>query len=494
MGTQVIPPPAEPKDFAALRSTWPDFYYEGFDTEFGDGFLTVTYRFSIPGLTTFNPSLRFPVSKGMTLRATDERAQTILFNLGLVELISYWKTTCAPNVHIVGRSLDQRQRRFWKNLYFGGLGEFFYRNGIQTTWDSFMTLHAEEQKNMDSTGAALTLRSPVTKTATRPEKMLVPVGGGKDSAVTLARLAGVRDEVYTFGINATGAAIDTMEVAGIEAERRLLVSRTLDRNMLLMNRLGYWNGHTPFSAIVAFTALYVAHLHDLNYIVLSNESSADEATVLGTDVNHQFSKSSDFERAFQAYTEQYIGSGAYYFSLMRPFTELAIAREFAKHPVYFPVFRSCNVGSKENRWCGTCAKCLFIYIVLSPFIDSETMVSILGSDLFEDPNLERDLAGLCGRVSLKPWECVGTVSEVNVALCLTIASYLGRGTKVSELPLLLRAYLAWVEAGEVPSVHLTASGRPIAVILDTAGPLQQFNTEHRVPDVFLPLIQGMIEE
>ncbi len=497
MGTQVIPSVGESRDFNALRDLWPAFHYDGYDIKITDTDIQVSYRFSIPGLTEFKPQITFPLTMSNRDRATDDTAKLILFNIGMVELISYWKTTCAPVVQINCGTLDPAQIRFWKQLYFGGLGEFFFRNGIETDEESFMQIIAREPVHTESHALKRRESKSISEEDERfygPKRMLIPVGGGKDSAVTLARLHSKRDEIFTYAINASKAAVDTMDVAGIPVERRLLVNRTLDRNMLEMNRLGYWNGHTPFSAVVAFTAMYVAYVNDLNYIVLSNESSADEATVKGTDVNHQFSKSSDFEQAFQAYTETWLGTSIFYFSLMRPFTEIVIAREFSLHPEYFPVFRSCNVGSKEDRWCGHCAKCLFIAVVLSPFMEHETLWSVIGKDMFRDRLLARDLAGLCGKVELKPWECVGTVSEVNVALTMTITTLLDRGVMREALPELIKTYLDWVEAGEIPGVYLTGSGRPISVIDEPFGPLNRYNENNRVPEAFLPYIKGMLQE
>lgn len=497
MGTQVIPPASESKNFDSLRALWPEFHYQGYDIHTTDTALEVTYRFSIPGLTEFRPRLSFPIPKDRKPRAIDETARRILFNIGLIEMISYWKTTCAPVVRIHGGELAAAQVRFWKQLYFGGLGEFFYRNGIQTDLHEFMDIVVDQPSASsahDLNQRSAHQLSDLEELSRGPTRMLVPVGGGKDSAVTLARLEAVKDEIYSFSINATGAAIDTMAVAGIPEDRRIIVQRSLDRNILEMNRLGYWNGHTPFSAIVAFTSMYIAYVYDLNYIVLSNESSADEATVPGTDVNHQFSKSTAFEQSFQSYTEEWLGTSVHYFSLMRPFAEIAIAREFAKHPAYFDIFRSCNVGSKENRWCGNCAKCLFIAVVLSPFIAADTLWKVIGKDLFSDLSLARDLAGLSGRVELKPWECVGTVSEVNVALTMTIDRYLDQGISSEALPQLLQEYLTWVAAGEIPAVHMTAFGRPLAVIDEATDPLSRYNEDNRVPKAFLPYIDGMLQE
>ena len=65
--------------------------------------------------------------------------------------------------------------------------------------------------------------------------------------------------------------------------------------MLQLNSEGYINGHTPFSAIVAFSSVLTAALNGQKYITLSNENSANESTVKDSKVNHQYSKSYEFE-------------------------------------------------------------------------------------------------------------------------------------------------------------------------------------------------------
>lgn len=109
------------------------------------------------------------------------------------------------------------------------------------------------------------------------------------------------------------------------------------------------NGHTPFSAIVAFLSFYTAYLIGAEHIVLSNESSANEGNLSGASVNHQYSKSFAFEHDFQQYAHKNLMPDIHYFSLLRPFNELQIAKYFAALPQYHAVFRSCNAGSKPQR-------------------------------------------------------------------------------------------------------------------------------------------------
>lgn len=160
--------------------------------------------------------------------------------------------------------------------------------------------------------------------------------------------------------------------------------------------------------------------------MLSNESSANEGNLSGTSVNHQYSKSFAFEHDFQQYAHKNLMPDIHYFSLLRPFNELQIAKYFATLPQYHAVFRSCNVGSKRNVWCRNCAKCLFVYGILSPFLPSERLSAIFGENLLEKDGLQEIFDGLVGFSPLKPFECVGTQEELCFALALTARQYRAR--------------------------------------------------------------------
>ena len=182
---------------------------------------------------------------------------------------------------------------------------------------------------------------------------LIPIGGGKDSNVTMELLKEFSDVNRPYIINPRGATVESVIVGGYEG-MELAVKRTLDKEMLRLNKEGYLNGHTPFSAIVAFSSIITAYVNNLKYVVLSNESSANESTVSGSTVNHQYSKSYEFEYDFNTYEKEFIKSGVYYFSLLRPLSEYQIASYFSRLKKYHGVFRSCNKGSHTNIWCADC--------------------------------------------------------------------------------------------------------------------------------------------
>ena len=409
--------------FTELRQQYPEFVFHGIRTEYASGKLCISYDFEITGLCSFAPRWEIPCVQP---DLSDAALTRLIFSLGMAELVSYWKITCSPAVRICTK-LTQAQADWWKQLYFGGLGEFFYRNGIETDFDSFMMICCEENTLPDVPAAKQLLSGK-----------LIPVGGGKDSIVTLNLLKDQLSDAYAYQINHRDSSEKAALLAGIPKERILEPKRTLDPNMLDCNKRGFLNGHTPFSAIVAFSSVLTAYLHGLKTVVLSNESSASESTVSEAEVNHQYSKSYQFERDFAAYEREYLHCGVQYFSLLRPLTEFQIARYFASCDTkYHEIFRSCNAGAKQDKWCGHCAKCLFVAVILSPFLPYAEIVRLLGSDLFNLPEMEPVLQELCGALPNKPFECVGSRKEVNISLCLAIARAEQDGLK---LPLLLGKY------------------------------------------------------
>jgi hypothetical protein len=302
---------------------------------------------------------------------------------------------------------------------------------------------------------------------------LIPVGGGKDSIVTLNLLKGQLDNAYAYQINHRDSSEKAALLAGIPKERILEPKRTLDPNMLRLNKEGYLNGHTPFSAIVAFSSVLTAYLNGIGMVILSNESSASESTVSEAEVNHQYSKSYQFERDFFAYERDYLRCGVRYFSLLRPLTEFQIARYFASCDTkYHEIFRSCNAGAKQDKWCGHCAKCLFVSVILSPFLPLAEIARLLGADMFNMADMEPVLQELCGALPNKPFECVGSRKEVNLSLCLAIERAARDG---AELPLLLKQYQAsplWKEyAGQA------------------AGFGQEWDPQHNLPEDLAALVK-----
>lgn len=400
-----------------LRNKYDTFLYEGYDIEDKNNKIIITYHFNVPNLTTYNPAIEIQKCP------INSFTKYLIFHIGLVELISYWKATCSKNVIIKAGYINDEQISWFKKLYYYGLGELFYTNGIEANYDDFMNITCViDKENIDI---------PDYKGIGN----LIPIGGGKDSNVTLELLSNDLDINSAYIINAKEVTLECAKVAGYPQEKIITIKRTIDKNLIQLNKLGFINGHTPFSALVAFTSFLNAYINNKKYIVLSNESSANESNVEGTKINHQYSKTYEFENDFNNYTKKYFGIDIKYFSLLRPLSEYQIAMLFSKYEKYHKIFKSCNVGSKKEpwTWCGNCPKCLFVFIILSPFLYKEKLMNIFGTDLYENKDLLKTFIELTGYSNNKPFECVGTYEEVRYAITKVI-------NKEPNLPYLLKYY------------------------------------------------------
>ena len=454
--------------YELFRKQNPVFVYRSYTlTESADS-VTVKYDFSIPHTADFSPSWTFRKSENISISG-DLTFERLVFSLGMAEAVSYWKAVCSPVMRVECGELSKEQAEWWKKLYFLGLGEFFFVNGITADSDDFINIEcAGEFKNSETT------------VTSELNGCLVAVGGGKDSALTLETLVNAGIECRCYSINSRNSISGTVLSAGLPESSLITSKRNFDRSLVQLNKKGYLNGHTPFSSVVAFSAEITAYLNRIKYIVLSNESSANESTVIGQNVNHQYSKSFEFERDFRNYEEVYLKTGIYYFSFLRPLSEFQIAKMFVRHEKYLSVFRSCNLGSKVSPdiWCGECPKCLFVSLILSPFLTDTQLEGIFGKNLLNDPSMFSYFDELTGQSLHKPFECVGSVDEVNLAVSLGIRK---REESGENIPLLFR--------------HYTEKGlyHPELIDAENEKYCNHFDENNLLPDTFREILRNEME-
>jgi UDP-N-acetylmuramoylalanine--D-glutamate ligase len=413
--------------FDALRKEFSTFIFESQTVKREHGALSLAFDFNLDDRYHFRPTLEIPARPFFDWDSIpEEQLQALAFQIGMTELVSYWKIACPKRVVVKPFALTESQKAFWKKLYYNGLGEFLYLNSITVSEADLMELVSPPlpmsflQRTCEGGESMDSVMHPFTKVdLPLKEKTLVPIGGGKDSVVTLECLR-KEMQVIPLIVNPRGATLNCVKTAGYNENEFIVINRTLDPTMLKLNAEGYLNGHTPFSALLAFISILVAFGSRSKYIALSNENSANESTVPGTNINHQYSKSIEFESDFRRYVAENLNDEVQYFSFLRPLSELQIAKLFSQCEAYHSVFRSCNAGSKTDSWCGKCPKCLFTWIILSPFLSREKLTAIFGKDLMADESLRPILEELNGTAAVKPFECVGTVEEVRACLNATV--------------------------------------------------------------------------
>ena len=374
--------------------------------------------------------------------------------LHLIAGISYYKAGLARRIDPGEHSIDTTLANFLNDLYQQGLAEFAHVNKLDLSG----------LKNFEVNGSEPAEATEIDL----PERALVAMGGGKDSLVCLQMLQDAGIEVQPVCVGGSGLIADTVKAAGLPL---IQIGRQLSPDLADMNDHGAWNGHVPVTAINSAILVCAGLLYGYRYIVFANESSADEATLQdehGREVNHQYSKSFAFEKALRSVIGKHVSPGIEYFSLLRPFGEIAITRRFSEMTKYHAVFSSCNRnfhldGSRiEGRWCQDCPKCRFAALALAPFISAQQLVAIQDANLLDQQEQLHGFKALCGLGEHKPFECVGKISESRSAIkCLAQSPEWGDKYIVKTLA----EYPEIRESGEIEIYPDTAAEHCIPVAI-----------------------------
>jgi len=388
------------------------FNFNGFTKDLERGLVVFNFSLENEGKKIeFQETLRFP-TENIRPNFTQEALNRSLFSLHLILGISYWKLTCPKNIQISENLLTENEAKFWNTVYTKGLGEFFYRSKID-----FRGLINFSSNKTDSNPVALGMQ----------KGNLLGIGGGKDTVVAAEKLNEKKIPFDGFIVETQKDYDLNRELAKMLSTNTLYVKRIMDPKIFLLNKEpGFYNGHIPISAIYAFIGVVSSVLYGYENIIVSNENSADSGNVsyLGEEINHQWSKSSEFEKLLNNYLASFISGDIKYFSVLRPYSELRILSEFAKMKKYHSKFSSCNRNYAikdelgNSRWCGKCPKCAFVFIGLSAFIDETEVISIFGKNMLENEKNLDAFKMLLGAVGNKPFECVGTSEETKTAFLL----------------------------------------------------------------------------
>lgn len=350
--------------------------------------------------------IRFPAAPALP-PARQAAFDAALKLLHLIAGVSYYKAGVPPQIEVTEGPLDDATADLLDALYLHGLAEFAYRNGL----DLRGRIHFPRGGAAQPTASALGL----------PKRTLVPIGGGKDSLVAV-------EAIKSIGGDATAVWVGNSPLIAACAERTglptLNIQRELAPGLFELNRLGAWNGHIPVTAVNSAILAVAAILYGHDSIAFANERSASAATLEyeGQQVNHQWSKGYAFETLLSDWLHSHVAADLDYCSLLRPYSELAITRAFAKLTPYFDTFSSCNrnfriLGPKPaDRWCGQCPKCHFVFLALAPFLPKPRLLTIFGRNLLDDESQAAGFDALLEYQDHKPFECVGEGAEARAAM------------------------------------------------------------------------------
>ncbi len=440
----------------ALRRKHEQLQYRGYTSQQYGQDLLLEFDLRLSPSVHFRPQLTWQnLPKAIWQRLEDPSTRAVIerlfYHIGLAELPSYWKAACPPLLELHTPTshlqLDAAALDWWRELFVKGLGEFYYHNQIDYRPADFLRLRTTGVSSAAATDAAMSSDASYPPISS---EVLVPVGGGKDSATVLALLeeAGRPYDILLLSPHSPAAAhIATLMQEQGHCQQVITLQRRIDPQLLALNQQGYLNGHTPFSAYLAFVSVAVAYLFGHREILLGNEASADEANLryLGQDINHQYSKSSAFEAQFQDYvSSQLLPAQArrpHYHSRLRNLSELEITAQLtavaARDPRFATVLRtlrSCNVGQQKGIWCHNCPKCAFVYTMFAAHLPPQVVnQEIFHRELFEQEGLLDTFADLAGLGDKKPFECVGTFAEMRQALRLAQHNYQQHHVPVPEL-------------------------------------------------------------
>ena len=377
-----------------------EFVFESYAYDQERALLSLRYRFADG--PQFEEQLIFDFPS-RTLSAVADTALDRIFRLiFLFSGVSYYKTFVPPRLVCRAFPLDGHTAEFLQNFYESGLAEFAWKNRI--------SLQGHCKFDFDL------VAPPVPIALELPRRTCVPVGGGKDSVVTLECLKASGEDLVLFSLGAAQPIAACIAAAGLPFIR---VRRRLDAGVLKLNDDGALNGHVPVTGILSAIVLACAMLSGFDTIAMSNEHSASAPNLIvdGVGINHQFSKSLGFERDFADYIANQISPDIAYFSLLRPLSEIEIARRFARYRQYFGSFRSCNTAFRQSpaergrHWCCDCPKCRFVFLALAPFVAKPELMSIFGRNMLDQEAQCDGFAALCGVREHKPFECVGEIAE-----------------------------------------------------------------------------------
>jgi hypothetical protein len=437
-------------------SAGPSFCYEGFDLDPERGLLTC--RYSLGG-RAFTEKLTFGRAGRWDSPPIEQAARLIFLLAG----VSYYKTAAPPVIDLGQTPVTGTEREFLRSFYLDGLGEFAYRNGLDLSGLRFVGGSGE------GPAAAGALPGP----AGQPGRVLIPFGGGIDSIVTVEVMRPHADAAL-FVMSRPGDRFGAIErpaaVTGLPVIR---AGREIDPQLLRSAELGFRNGHVPVTGILSAIAVMAALLDGRDTVVMSNEWSASIATLEagGRAINHQYSKSADFEAGFRQVLSGALGGRFTYFSALRPFTELWVAQRFAALAQYHATFRSCNrafhidPARRLDYWCGQCDKCCFIDLILAPFVPAAGLRQIFaGAEPLADPSLADRFRALLGTLpDAKPFECVGEVGECRAAAVLAAAR---------------------ADRADTPVLHLLTAQLPADPPPPDVARLLRPVSEHWIPDAY----------
>jgi hypothetical protein len=362
-------------------------------------------------------TIKFPKPKKTLTEDANNALNEIFEKLSIACGISYYKMYFPKNIEIENTRLTKNEKLFFDKFYKLGLAQTAYQNNIKD-WQKRINFKSPTSENINTYNLNL------------KNETLTAVGGGKDSIVTIETLKKAAINQTLFAVtndkeNPPSAIKKTMQKAGLKS---FFIERTLDPKLFKLNQNeSVYNGHIPITGIIFFITAAACIISNTKNAAFSIEDSANEENLIwmGEKINHQWSKSFEFEKMFNNLITKIVPN-LNVFSLLRPLSEFKIAENFANYKQYFNIFTSCNkafkinINERKKAWCGHCDKCRFVFLILSPFIAKKDLIEIFKKNMLDEKDELNGYLELIGEYGAKPFECVGEIEES--ILCFILAT------------------------------------------------------------------------
>jgi hypothetical protein len=447
--------------FDILRRSERSIVYTGYDFDYPE----VRFRYSVGSRCYEHRLYVNGLPEASVKGARSEVLNKLFHHIGLSLVPDCFCLADFHEVHVEPCGFTASSQEFFEDFCQKGLGEVRYRNGLDPR---------RRTKFYFSGGH----ETPAPFNQAGEPTALALLGGGKESIVMgeLLKQMGIPFKWFTFNRSHWGEHIQrVIDASGVQDA--INIELRFDPRFHTDSK---YTGTYPFLGPVSFVSLMVAHLMNVKYVVIGNERSANIGNLQyrGVDINHQYTKSFEFELAFDSYVRQNLLSGVKYCSLVRPLYEISISRLFSAFPQYFEHFVSCNnvyKGKTTARWCKACPKCAFVFIALYPFLGEDELKRVFGQDFFEIQSIREHILDLC-KAKKRPFECIGTREECRLAVRLCLDKR--RQSAFSKKP--------WKE-------DLTACCDGIDLNALRARYVDSFHEEHNIPEEWIQPLKLSIQ-
>ncbi len=377
---------------------------------------SIEFHFKCETYGKFCEVITLPEKANLAAHSNDTTLNQLLDIMAAYLGVSYYKLSAEKQITFNFPYFENTIKSI-EALYTKGLGEFYVRNKLEYPPHLEFSYSAKKTKN----------RNPATHTKKKENCATVAFGGGKDSHVSISLLENLGIKHELISVVLAKSVQNTLQK--LSHKNVIFIKRKIDPKLIVLGKesKGY-NGHIPITAINSIILSVYSYLTGNEWVIFSNERGASVPTMHhgAHEINHQYSKSIEFERLFKDSIKEICGNKLQYFSMLRPFSELWIAAYLAKNALiahkYFSscnrnfIFKGHNKLEAGERWCGTCSKCVYTAIITAPHLPKEDFLNIFGDNILNDPENIQTAKDLCGIGTRKPWECVGDFIDTAAAL------------------------------------------------------------------------------